>query len=185
MFDAGEGTMLSELDRDLTRAVVTSPGLDKLQDLLDELRPLDAGDVATYIPELGRADPDWFGIAVVTSDGHVFEVGDSRQDFTIQSISKPFVFGMALEARGREAVMSHVGVEPSGNAFNAIVVDETNRPYNPMVNAGAIVTTGLISHGNERDALGQVVDVFGAFAGRDLAIDESVYRSESETGDRN
>ena len=142
--------------------------LDKLQDLLEELRSLDAGDVATYIPELGRADPDWFGISVVTSDGHVFEVGESRQEFTIQSISKPFVFGMALEERGREAVMGHVGVEPSGNAFNAIVVDDTNRPFNPMVNAGAIVTTGLIARSDPAHALDRVLDVFGRFAGREL-----------------
>jgi glutaminase len=177
--------MLSELDGPRSRATVTSPVLDKLQDLLDELRGLDAGDVATYIPELGRADPDWFGISVVTSDGHVFEVGESRQEFTIQSISKPFVFGMALEERGREAVMGHVGVEPSGNAFNAIVVDETNRPFNPMVNAGAIVTTGLIARSDPSHALDRVLDVFGRFAGRDLAIDDAVYLSESATGDRN
>jgi glutaminase len=169
------------------RTAVPSPVTDKLESLLDELRTLDAGEVATYIPELGRADPDWFGIAVVTSDGHVFEAGDSRQEFTIQSISKPFVFGMALEARGREAVMSHVGVEPSGNAFNAIVVDETNRPFNPMVNAGAIVTTGLIADADDGNGNGiaRVLDVFGAFAGRELEIDESVYQSERSTGDRN
>ncbi len=177
--------MLSELDSVLLRAEVTSPVLDKLQDLLEELRTLDAGEVATYIPELGRADPDWFGISVVTSDGHVFEVGESRQEFTIQSISKPFVFGMALEERGREAVMGHVGVEPSGNAFNAIVVDDTNRPFNPMVNAGAIVTTGLIARSDPARALDRVLDVFGRFAGRDLSIDDAVYQSESATGDRN
>jgi glutaminase len=189
-FDAGRGGMLSELEypgtrEPETRELVTSPVLDKLQDLLTELRPIDSGEVATYIPELGRADPEWFGISVVTSDGHVFEVGDSRQEFTIQSISKPFVFGMALEERGREAVMGHVGVEPSGNAFNAIVVDDTNRPFNPMVNAGAIVTTGLIARTDPSHALDRVVDVFSAFAGRRLSVDESVYASESATGDRN
>jgi len=182
--------MLSELEypgtrEPETRELVTSPVLDKLQDLLTELRPIDSGEVATYIPELGRADPEWFGISVVTSDGHVFEVGDSRQEFTIQSISKPFVFGMALEERGREAVMGHVGVEPSGNAFNAIVVDDTNRPFNPMVNAGAIVTTGLIARTDPSHALDRVVEVFSAFAGRRLSVDESVYASESATGDRN
>jgi len=164
---------------------VTSPVLEKLQNLLDELRPLDAGTVATYIPELGRADPNWFGISVVTSDGHVFEVGESRKEFTIQSISKPFVFGMALEERGREAVMGHVGVEPSGNAFNSVVVDDTNRPFNPMVNAGAIVTTGLIARSDPDHALDRVLDVFGRLAGRELSIDEAVYQSETATGDRN
>ena len=72
-------------------------------------------------PSLRRADPGAFGIAVVTTDGHLYEVGDSRHEFTIQSISKPFVFGLALEQHGREKVMERVGVEPSGNAFNAIV----------------------------------------------------------------
>ena len=177
--------MLSELERPRSRAEVMSPVLDKLQDLLDELRSHDAGTVATYIPELGRADPNWFGISIVTSDGHVFEVGDSRQEFTIQSISKPFVFGMALEERGREAVMGHVGVEPSGNAFNAVVVDDTNRPFNPMVNAGAIVTTGLIARSDPDHALDRLLDVFGRLAGRELSIDESVYASEQATGDRN
>jgi glutaminase len=176
---------LSELELPGSRASVTSPVLDKLQDLLNELRSLDAGEVATYIPELGRADPDAFGISVVTSDGHVFEVGDSRDLFTIQSISKPFVFGMALEERGREEVMRHVGVEPSGNAFNSVAVDDTNRPFNPMVNAGAIVTTGLIAHSDPLRALDRVLDVFGRFSGRTLSVDEAVYRSESETGDRN
>ena len=79
-----------------------------------------------------------------TTDGHVYEVGDSSVEFTIQSISKPFVFGAALEGRGRDEVLARVGVEPSGNPFNAILVDDDNRPFNPMVNAGAIVTTAMV-----------------------------------------
>jgi glutaminase len=142
-------------------------------------------DIATYIPELGRADPDAFGIAVVTTDGHIFEVGDSRLEFTIQSISKPFVFGLALEEHGRERLMERVGVEPSGNAFNAISVDATNRPFNPMVNAGAIVTTGLLAGADGETRLGRLLDGFAAFAGRRLEVDEAVFASERATGDRN
>jgi glutaminase len=152
---------------------------------LDEYRSLDEGEVATYIPELGRADPSWFGIAVVTADGHVYEVGDTGLEFTIQSISKPFVFGMALEDRGRDLVLERVGVEPSGNPFNAIVVDDRNRPFNPMVNAGAIVATGLIDPHFARSRMHRIMSTFGRYAGRDLALDEKVYRSESATGDRN
>ena len=149
-------------------------------------RSLDEGEVATYIPELGQADPSSFGIVVVTTDGHVYEVGDTDLEFTIQSISKPFVFGMALEDCGRDAVLERVGVEPSGNPFNAIVVDDRNRPFNPMVNAGAIVATGLIDPRFAKIADAphheHVRQVRRAGPG---SLDEKVYRSESATGDRN
>ena len=133
-----------DMRADVARAEPVSPVLQYLRGLRDQLRRDTSGTVATYIPELARADPGAFGIAVVTTDGHLYEVGDSRHEFTLQSISKPFVFGLALEQHGREKVMERVGVEPSGNTFNAISVDATNRPFNPMVNAGAIVTTGLL-----------------------------------------
>jgi glutaminase len=162
-----------------------SPVLEYLQDLLDEYAGLDEGEVATYIPELGRADPSWFGIAVVTTDGHLYEVGDTNHEFTIQSVSKPFVFGLALEDQGRDAVLERVGVEPSGNSFNAIVVDDRNRPYNPMVNAGAIVATGLIGARAGESTIDRITSSFSRYAGRDLRLDERVYQSESTSGDRN
>ena len=101
--DGGFDRALDDLD---LRIVTRSPVLDYLHRLLDEYRELDEGQVATYIPELGRADPNWFGICVVTADGHVYEVGDTDLDFTIQSISKPFVFGLALEDHGRDRCWS-------------------------------------------------------------------------------
>jgi glutaminase len=180
--DGGFDRALDALD---LRTVTRSPVLDYLRRLLDEYRQLEAGEVATYIPELGRADPDWFGICVVTADGHVYEVGDTDLDFTIQSISKPFVFGMALEDRGRDEVLRRVGVEPSGNPFNAIVVDDRNRPFNPMVNAGAIVATGLIEARDDEERMERIVEAFSHYAGRRLPLDETVYKSESATGDRN
>src|SRR5512134_2853438 len=92
------------------------------------------GRVASYIPELATANPDWFGICVATPDGQVYEVGDTRQPFTIQSISKPFVYGLALEDRGREAMLKAIGVEPTGDAFNSIsLAPETGCPLNPMI----------------------------------------------------
>jgi glutaminase len=175
---------LDDLDDLDLRRVTRFPVLDYLHRLLDEYRGMEEGEVATYIPELGRADPEWFGICVVTADGHVYEVGDTELEFTIQSISKPFVFGMALEDRGRDAVLAKVGVEPSGNPFNAIVVDDRNRPFNPMVNAGAIVATGLID-AHAQDRMERIVDTFSRHAGRRLHLDETVYQSESATGDRN
>jgi glutaminase len=166
-------------------SVERSPVLAHLRRLLAEYQSLDEGQVATYIPELGLADPESFGIAVVTTDGHTYEVGDTDLEFTIQSISKPFVFGMALEDCGRDAVLERVGVEPSGNPFNAIMVDDSNRPFNPMVNAGAIVATGLIDDADGMARMDRIIDTFGRYAGRELTLDEKVYASESATGDRN
>jgi len=94
------------------------------------------GNVADYIPELGKADPDHFGISLATLDGHVYEVGDSRIPFTIQSMSKPFVFALALDTLGAARVESAIGVEPSGDPFNSIRLNADNHPFNPMVNAG-------------------------------------------------
>ena len=149
-------------------------------------RGLDRGEVATYIPELGKANPDHFGLAIVSVDGRVWEVGDSRQEFTIQSISKPFVFGMALEEHGRAATLARVGVEPTGEAFNAIVLDEaTNRPFNPMVNAGAIATTALVTGASPEERRAKLLAKFSAAAGRPLSVDESVFASERATGNRN
>ena len=89
----------------------------------DRHRRADDGAVATYIPELGRADPSWFGIAAVTLDGRIHEVGDSRVPFTIQSISKPLTYGLVLDDLGEDAVRARIGVEPTGEAFNAITLN--------------------------------------------------------------
>lgn len=99
---------------------------------------------------------------MITVDGQVYEVGDYNQLFTIQSISKVFVYGMALEEHGRDYVLTKVGVEPTGEAFNSIILDEqSKRPYNPMVNAGAIATTSLIKGAGSIERLNRMLDVFG------------------------
>ena len=129
-----------------TSTPLPSPILSHLLELHREISENQDGAVATYIPELARANPNWFGICVVTADGSVYEAGDSRQSFTIQSISKPFVYGMALEDNSRAEVLAKVGVEPTGDAFNAISLEPgTGRPRNPMINAGAIAAAGMIA----------------------------------------
>jgi glutaminase len=143
------------------------------------------GKVADYIPELGKADPDHFGISLATIDGHVYEVGDSRLPFTIQSISKPFVFALALDTLGAAQVESEIGVEPSGDPFNSIRLNADNHPFNPMVNAGAIACSGLIRQAKGEAAFDYIRAALGRFAGRELGVDEAVYASESATGDRN
>src|SRR5215813_477226 len=144
-----------------------------------------SGEVAHYIPELGKADPDHFGISLATLDGHVYEVGDTGVPFTIQSISKAFVFALALDTLGAARVESAIGVEPSGDPFNSIRLNAENHPFNPMVNAGAIACSGLIHEAKGDDAFEYIREAVGRFAGRELGVDEAVYASESATGDRN
>jgi glutaminase len=143
------------------------------------------GEVASYIPELSKADPDHFGISLATLDGHVYEVGDTRVPFTIQSISKAFVFALALDTLGAEKVESTIGVEPSGDPFNSIRLNAENHPFNPMVNAGAIACSGLIREAKGEAAFDYIRQALGRFAGRELDVDEAVFASESATGDRN
>ena len=163
-----------------------SPIEDYLEELHTEYASLKDGQVATYIPELARADPDWFGICLVTASGSVYQVGDYLQPFTIQSISKPFVYGLALEDNGRAAVLEKVGVEPTGDAFNSISLDPgTGRPRNPMINAGAIASAGLIAGKTSQTRLRRLLESFALYAGHELWLDEKVYRSESDTGHRN
>jgi glutaminase len=144
-----------------------------------------SGAVADYIPELGKADPAHFGISLATLDGHVYEVGDTQVPFTIQSMSKPFVFALALDTLGAPRVESVIGVEPSGDPFNSIRLNAENHPFNPMVNAGAIACSGLIHEAKGDAAFDYVRQALGKFAGRDLDVDDAVYASESSTGDRN
>jgi glutaminase len=166
-------------------ALAAAPLQDYLEYLHAALAPVGDGALADYIPELTRADPAWFGIALATVDGHVYQAGDSRRPFTVQSISKAIAYGLALEDNGPEAVLGKVGVEPSGEAFNSISLEPgTGRPMNPMINAGAIATTALVRDEPE-PAIDRLLAAFGRYTGRTMTIDEAVFRSERETGHRN
>jgi glutaminase len=154
--------------------------------LYEQYAALHEGEVATYIPELAKADPDKFGVSVVSTEGHVFEAGDCEQPFTIQSVSKPFTFGIALEELGHSKVSAYVGVEPSGDAFNSIELQAgSNRPFNPMVNSGAIAITALLHAHYGEATIECIVDRMSMLAGRTLMIDDDVYASERRTGHRN
>ena len=167
-------------------AAIESPIRARLVDLHARYAGLLDGEVATYIPELGRANPEWFGICLATVDGHVYEVGDTAQPFTIQSISKAFVYGLAMEDQGREAVLRKIGVEPTGDAFNAVSLEPgTGRPLNPMINAGAIAATSLIAGRSDQDRLARLLGVLSLYAGRGLEVDQAVFESEHATGHRN
>ncbi|MBJ7290240.1 glutaminase A [Williamsia sp.] len=155
------------------------------------------GELADYIPELAAVDPDRFAVSVAVHDGHVYSIGDSSLEFTIQSISKALTYALALSERGVETVDAHIGVEPSGEAFNEISVDaRTRNPKNPMINAGAITAAALLldagrdvngatDSGDVDEAFTRILDFYSGCAGRRLSMDEAVYRSETASGSRN
>jgi len=165
------------------------PGHTHLRKTLDRLHKKHSecheGNVATYIPELAKANPDHFGVAVVGVDGGIYEAGETSAEFTIQSISKAFVFGLAVETHGRDAVLKRVGVEPSGDAFNSLELRSSRKPFNPMINAGAITDTGMVTGASVKERMNKILRLLSDAAGRELRVDEGVYQSEKETGHRN
>jgi glutaminase len=163
---------------------VRSPIHDYLGQVADACTTDDTARVADYIPELARVDPDLFGLAVSTVDGTVYAAGEATTPFTIQSISKPFVYALALEEHGVDDVLRRVDVEPSGEAFNELSLEKgSGRPLNAMINAGALVVHTMIGSAEGRSE--RILAGLSAFAGRELDVDEAAYRSEVETSFRN
>ena len=138
-----------------------------VQRYLDQIREEHAGfndgALADYIPELARVDPAGFGLSLSSSDGYVYESGDAATEFTIQSISKPFTYALALAEIGQDAVDAKIGVEPSGEAFNEISVDDTTKtPKNPMINAGAITAVSLVPGATPDERYARIRDFYSA-----------------------
>ena len=166
--------------------MVQSPLLLVLQRLHAEFSALTAGEPASYIPELALANPAHFGIVIATVDGVTYRAGEANVPFTIQSISKPLVYGLALDDNGADVVDSKVGVEPSGEAFNAISLEPgSGRPRNPMINAGAIAMSSLVAGASPEEQSSRTLAMLSRYAGRPLDVDEAVFESERETGHRN
>ncbi len=161
------------------------PVTEALTEVLGRVERIRSGVVADYIPELASADPEISAIAAASVGGGAYRAGSCEEAFTIQSISKPFVYALALGDLGLDRVHRHVGFEPSGEPFNAISLDESGRPANPLINAGAIVASGLIEGANPDARYERIRACLSAFAGRELQIDSRVYASESATGHRN
>ena len=147
------------------------------------------GKVASYIPELKKANQDDLGICIIDKNNNMYCAGDYNKKFTIQSISKPIVLALALMDNEWEYVFSKVGMEPSGDPFNSIMKLETNdtkKPSNPMINAGAIVTTSLIKGSSLEEKEERMLQFFRRLANNDsIGINYEVYKSEKLTGDRN
>lgn len=147
------------------------------------------GAVATYIPELSKANPDALGICVSTLDDEEYCAGDCEMKFTIQSISKVITLLLAILDNGKEYVFSKVGMEPTADAFNSIIALETrnhHKPINPMINAGAIATVSLVSGNNSEDSFARILKFARKITGNpDLDINNDVYHSEKSTGHKN
>jgi len=150
-------------------------------------RTLDEGKNADYIPALAQVDPKLFGIALVTVDGKVFQKGDVTAPFSIQSISKVFTLASAIETSGPEAVLEKIGVDATGQVFNSIVAIELmkGKEMNPFVNPGAIATTSLVEGKTAEEKWARILGIHEAFAGRKLTVNQEVYKSESDTNERN
>lgn len=165
-----------------------SPVPQYLSDILDTVRDQDSGANADYIEKLKNADSDKLGLAICTTAGHTYVAGDSDYEFSIQSISKPFVYALALDIYGAEEVHKYVGVEPSGDPFNELSLDDdTGRPANPLINAGAITVNQLIG-GPEipvDERVEKIRSYFSRLAGRELTVDEEIVASELAGADRN
>lgn len=164
-----------------------SPVPDYLTEALARVAPDTSGATAQYIPELAAADPERLAAAFATVDGEVHGAGDVGAELTIQSISKPFTYALALADRGFDGVLAKVGVEPSGEAFNELSLEGSGRPLNPMINAGAITAHSLVGPAGcgAEDRVARVVDGLSAFAGRRLEVDGAVCASELESAHRN
>ncbi|WP_434587540.1 glutaminase A [Streptomyces sp. A5-4] len=166
--------------------VMHEPVTDALTQVHARLAGLRDGRLADYIPQLALADPDAFGLALVSMEGHQYRAGRAQTPFTVQSVSKPFVYALVLAELGPAEVTRWVDAEPSGEAFNAISLEPgTGRPANAMINAGAIACTALVPGPTGARRFDRILGILSRFAGRALDVDESVYASESASGNRN
>jgi glutaminase len=148
---------------------------------------LDEGKNADYIPALAKVDSKLFGIALVTVDGKVVKKGDVTAPFSIQSISKVFTLASVIQTAGADAVLEKIGVDATGQVFNSIVAIELmkGKEMNPFVNPGAIAATSLVEGKTPEEKWARIIGIHEAFAGRKLEVNQEVYKSESDTNERN
>lgn len=155
--------------------------------IYNELKNNTNGNVADYIPQLANVNPDLFSISVTTIDNKTFSIGDHNKSFCIQSCSKPLNYALALDENGSEYVDKHIGIEPSGAKFNAFAFDDQNKPFNALINAGAIVSTSLIKKKDTQDQRFEyIISKWKEICGEDnVGFNNGVYLSEKRTANRN
>ncbi len=164
-----------------------APGRERVEvvvrEAYDKFRSDTSGKNADYIPYLAQVDPKLFGVSIVTTDNQVVNVGDVNYAFSIQSISKVFTLALAMEELGYDKVFQRIGSEPTGRPFNSVtaVVEMPTHTSNPLVNAGAIATTSLVSGKDENDKWNKILDFYSKVAGEKLVLIDEVYKSEAAT----
>ena len=170
-----------------TRRSPVAPDRERVEaavrEAYEKFRSDTSGKNADYIPYLAQVDSKLFGISVVTVDNQIFELGDVKYSFSIQSISKVYTLALAMEELGYDKVFQRIGSEPTGRAFNSVtaVVEMPTHTGNPLVNAGAIATTSLISGKDANEKWKKILDFYGKVAGEKLTLIDEVYKSEAAT----
>jgi glutaminase len=162
-----------------------------LQAAYAKYKDLKEGKNADYIPALAKVDSNIYGIALVTTDGKVYTAGDVESQVSIQSISKVFTMAKVIEESGPEAIEKRIGVDATGMRFNSIVAVEFAQKalggpeINPLVNPGAITATSMVKGGTRDEVWNSILGSYSDFAGRPLGVDQEVFKSESDTNQRN
>ncbi|KAI9043757.1 glutaminase [Aspergillus affinis] len=165
---------------------MSSPIDSYLTSALNDARKDNSGELASYIDVLATADDSKLAAALATVDGNLYSVGDVNHEFSIQSISKAFVYALAIKDANLSHVLSKIGVEPSGDSFNKLSLQPgTNRPMNPMINAGAIAAHTLVSGNSMEKRVDRILGELSRLAGRELQVDEEVYQAELKDANRN
>ena len=167
----------------------------EIQSALDaayaKYKGLQEGKNADYIPALAKVDPNIYGIALVTADGRVYTAGDVKSEVSIQSISKVFTMAKVIEESGPDAIEKTIGVDATGMRFNSIVAVELAQKalggpeINPLVNPGAITATSMVKGATRDEIWKSLLGFYSEFAGRPLSVNQEVFKSESDTNQRN
>jgi len=153
----------------------------------EKYKDIKEGANADYIPALAKVDSKIYGIALVTVDGKVYTTGDIKSEVSIQSISKVFTMAKVVEEQGVDAIENNMGVDATGQVFNSIVAVEQYKgaEMNPLVNPGAITTTSMVKGASRDEIWNSILSWYGDFAGRKLGVNQEVFKSESDTNQRN
>lgn len=170
------------------QSTLTKENIQKvLNDAYNKFKDLKEGKNADYIKELANVDPNIFGIALITTDGQIYTMGDIKSQVSIQSVSKVFTMAQVLEEKGPQFVQDKIGVDATGMRFNSIVAVEMQKgkEINPLVNPGAIAATSLVNGADSAAKWKSIVEMQSAFAGRQLSLDMPVYISEAGDNLRN
>jgi glutaminase len=181
------GTSVLQAQRNERKAASTSDYQAILSQAYEKFKDLKEGKNADYIKELALVDSNLFGIALVTTDGHVYTMGDVHSMVSIQSVSKVFTMAQVIQEQGHQAVQDKIGVDATGMRFNSIIAVELQRgkEINPLVNPGAIATTSLIAGSDSAAKWKHILEVQSDFAGRALLVNWPVYISEAGDNLRN